>query len=302
AADRLLQIGVRQIEQLLNAALAADFELLVRRARSHNIGAKLDRDLDRRQACPARGAENEDGLPRLHVAAILKPMQRRAVSNGDGGSGFIGNAVRQRDGFARGCDGLLAAAVKARIGEYPLADAKPFHARANAHYRAGNFAPWRKGQLGAVLVFSAHHQRVEKVERNGRYADRGLAFAGHRLRYLAHFKRVRSVKRLAQNCFHRLPQWKRPQSTRKGACMRGYFAIGAERISKPMNLGNLLRSAHAFGAKFFFTIGAHPKAFEARSDTSKAPAHLPVYHWATASEMILPLKCKLVGVELIEGA
>ena len=38
--------------------------------------------------------------------------------------------------------------------------------------------------------------------------------------------------------------------------MRGYFAIGAERISKPMNLGNLLRSAHAFGAKFFFTIGA----------------------------------------------
>ena len=36
--------------------------------------------------------------------------------------------------------------------------------------------------------------------------------------------------------------------------MRGYFAIGAERISKPMNLGNLLRSAHAFGASFFFTI------------------------------------------------
>jgi tRNA G18 (ribose-2'-O)-methylase SpoU len=84
--------------------------------------------------------------------------------------------------------------------------------------------------------------------------------------------------------------------------MRGYFAIGAERISKPMNLGNLLRSAHAFGAKFFFTIGAHPKAFEAKSDTSKAPLHLPVYHWAQASEMILPLRCKLVGVELIEGA
>jgi tRNA G18 (ribose-2'-O)-methylase SpoU len=84
--------------------------------------------------------------------------------------------------------------------------------------------------------------------------------------------------------------------------MRGYFAIGAERISKPMNLGNLLRSAHAFGAKFFFTIGAHPKAFEAKSDTSKAPLHLPVYHWAQASDMILPLRCKLVGIELIEGA
>jgi tRNA G18 (ribose-2'-O)-methylase SpoU len=84
--------------------------------------------------------------------------------------------------------------------------------------------------------------------------------------------------------------------------MRGYFAIGAERISKPMNLGNLLRSAHAFGAKFFFTIGAHPKAFEAKSDTSKAPLHLPVYHWGQASDLILPLRCKLVGIELIEGA
>ena len=84
--------------------------------------------------------------------------------------------------------------------------------------------------------------------------------------------------------------------------MRGYFAIGAERISKPMNMGNLLRSAHAFGAKFFFTIGAHPRAFEAKSDTSKAVHHLPVYHWANADEMFLPLQCKLVGVELIEGA
>jgi tRNA G18 (ribose-2'-O)-methylase SpoU len=67
-------------------------------------------------------------------------------------------------------------------------------------------------------------------------------------------------------------------------------------------MGNLLRSAHAFGAKFFFTTGTHPRAFEAKSDTSKAVHHLPVYHWANAGEMILPLQCKLVGVELIEGA
>jgi tRNA G18 (ribose-2'-O)-methylase SpoU len=69
-----------------------------------------------------------------------------------------------------------------------------------------------------------------------------------------------------------------------------------------MNMGNLLRSAHAFGAKFFFTIGAHPRAFEAKSDTSKAVHHLPVYRWANADEMTLPLSCKLVGVELIEDA
>lgn len=84
--------------------------------------------------------------------------------------------------------------------------------------------------------------------------------------------------------------------------MRGYFAIGAERISKPMNLGNLLRSAHAFGAKFFFTIAAHPRAFEAKSDTSKAAHRLPLYRWASADEISLPLQCKLVGVELIEDA
>ena len=30
--------------------------------------------------------------------------------------------------------------------------------------------------------------------------------------------------------------------------MRGYFGIGVEGISKPMNLGSLFRTAHAFGA------------------------------------------------------
>ena len=38
--------------------------------------------------------------------------------------------------------------------------------------------------------------------------------------------------------------------------MRGYFGIGVEGISKAMNLGNLMRSAHAFGASFFFTVDA----------------------------------------------
>ncbi len=38
--------------------------------------------------------------------------------------------------------------------------------------------------------------------------------------------------------------------------MRGYFGIGVEGISKPMNLGSLWRTAHAFGASFVFTVGA----------------------------------------------
>ena len=38
--------------------------------------------------------------------------------------------------------------------------------------------------------------------------------------------------------------------------MRGYFGIGVDRISKTMNVGNLFRSAHAFGAGFVFTVQA----------------------------------------------
>jgi tRNA G18 (ribose-2'-O)-methylase SpoU len=84
---------------------------------------------------------------------------------------------------------------------------------------------------------------------------------------------------------------------------RGYFAIGAEGISKPMNLGAILRTAHAFGASFVFTIGAHHKVRDVlRSDTSKTYAHVPYYDWATVEELALPRGCALVGVELTADA
>jgi tRNA G18 (ribose-2'-O)-methylase SpoU len=83
---------------------------------------------------------------------------------------------------------------------------------------------------------------------------------------------------------------------------RGYFAIGAERMSKSLNLGNLMRSAHAFGAAFTFTIGATYRALEAAADTSKGTLHLPHYDWRGVDELRLPQGCKLVGVELIEDA
>ncbi len=82
--------------------------------------------------------------------------------------------------------------------------------------------------------------------------------------------------------------------------VRGYFGIGAERISKPLNLGNLIRSAHAFGASFVFTIGAHPRALDLSSDTSKSLTRLPYYHWHTAEEVRLPDDCRLVGIELMD--
>ena len=68
-----------------------------------------------------------------------------------------------------------------------------------------------------------------------------------------------------------------------------------------MNLGNLLRSAHAFGASFFFTVNA---AFDARqtalSDTSDAAQHLPLYTFDAPDAMQLPRACQLVGIEFTE--
>lgn len=85
--------------------------------------------------------------------------------------------------------------------------------------------------------------------------------------------------------------------------MRGYFGVGAEEISKPMNLGGLMRTAHAFGASFFFTVNAHPKVREAyNSDTSRSFDRVPYYAWASVDELRLPRGCALVGVELTDDA
>jgi hypothetical protein len=88
----------------------------------------------------------------------------------------------------------------------------------------------------------------------------------------------------------------------KPGTARGYFAIGIEGGSKAVNLGNLLRSAHAFGASFVFTIGADPRVMDTIADTSRAPSHLPLYHWQSIDELRLPRGCRLVGVELLDEA
>lgn len=94
----------------------------------------------------------------------------------------------------------------------------------------------------------------------------------------------------------------RPVSSQWPPLPRGYFAIGAERMSKALNLGNLMRSAHGFGASFTFTVGASYQAMEARADTSKGQWHLPHYNWTRTADLVLPHGCKLVGIELIDDA
>jgi tRNA G18 (ribose-2'-O)-methylase SpoU len=84
--------------------------------------------------------------------------------------------------------------------------------------------------------------------------------------------------------------------------LRGFFAIGAEGISKPMNLGNLVRSAHAFGASFVFLVKADYAVQRARSDTSQAEFQLPVYDYPSPEALQLPRGCRLVGCELVEEA
>ena len=84
--------------------------------------------------------------------------------------------------------------------------------------------------------------------------------------------------------------------------MRGFFAIGAEGISKPMNLGNLIRSAHAFGASFVFLVRTEYGVRSAASDTSRAQEQLPVYDFPSVAELRLPRGCRLVGCELVDEA
>ena len=84
--------------------------------------------------------------------------------------------------------------------------------------------------------------------------------------------------------------------------MRGYFGIGVEGLSKPVNASNLFRSAHALGASFIFTIEATYAARDAALDTSRAIDNMPYYRWDTLDALVLPKGCMLVGIELTDDA
>ncbi len=96
----------------------------------------------------------------------------------------------------------------------------------------------------------------------------------------------------------------RPPARPLGAAgARGYFGIGVEGVSKSANVGALLRTAHAFGAAFCFTVAA---AYDARAgrvaDTSDTAAHVPLWRFPTLDSLSLPQGCVLVGVEFLADA
>jgi tRNA G18 (ribose-2'-O)-methylase SpoU len=89
----------------------------------------------------------------------------------------------------------------------------------------------------------------------------------------------------------------------EGGKQRGYFGIGVEGISKPMNLGAVLRTAHAFNASFAFSIGASfDVAAVLASDTSVAFNSLPLQLHAGLDDFRLPFGCRLIGIEIAEDA
>ena len=69
-----------------------------------------------------------------------------------------------------------------------------------------------------------------------------------------------------------------------------------------MNVGNLFRSAHAFGSSFVFTIGADLPRNTSKSDTSEAALQVPYYPFSDLAALRLPKGCSLVGVELRDDA
>ena len=85
--------------------------------------------------------------------------------------------------------------------------------------------------------------------------------------------------------------------------LRGYFGIGVESLSKPMNHGALQRTAHAFGASFTFAVAAAPRIrVMHNADTAKSDLHVPWYLWDSVDDMRLPKGCQLVGIELTDDA
>lgn len=88
--------------------------------------------------------------------------------------------------------------------------------------------------------------------------------------------------------------------------MRGYFGIGIDNASKKGNMGNLIRTAHAFGAAFAFAVKPKVQAHDGVMvtqdfvDTSKSHQAIPFFNYMTVDEVEIPQGCKIIGVEITD--
>jgi hypothetical protein len=160
-------------------------------------------------------------------------VNRGAVSDGEPRRRLIADAIRHRQHRRRAGHRDFTAAVRARIGEHALARAEAGHSGAGSHNRAGHLAARREREIRLVLIFAAHHQRVEKVQRGGVHANRHLARAGLRLRDIAHDQRARAIEAVAKDGFHRCisPDLPRiPASKTRPSNARCRMQTGARRM------------------------------------------------------------------------
>jgi len=85
--------------------------------------------------------------------------------------------------------------------------------------------------------------------------------------------------------------------------MKGYFGIGVEGVNKGANVGALMRTAHAFGAAFVFTVSAQLRQKDVRAaDTAGTADNVPFHRFADLESFRLPDACSLVGVEITDDA
>lgn len=84
--------------------------------------------------------------------------------------------------------------------------------------------------------------------------------------------------------------------------LRGYYGIGVYKPKTAENIGTLLRSAHAFGADFVFTIGNRYR--KQPSDTTDAAKHIPLFQFSSLEdfESHKPTNCKSICIEITDNA
>lgn len=83
--------------------------------------------------------------------------------------------------------------------------------------------------------------------------------------------------------------------------MRGWFAVGVWHPKSAENIGTLIRSAHAFGASFVFTIG---RRYQRQSSAVRLDRHIPVLHFDSLDQVktAMPTGARVVAVELNDRA
>jgi tRNA G18 (ribose-2'-O)-methylase SpoU len=81
--------------------------------------------------------------------------------------------------------------------------------------------------------------------------------------------------------------------------MRGFFAIGLEAVTRPMNAGTLFRAAYAFGASYAFALSDDRLGRRAaQADTSASARHLPFFRVPSIDALPMPEGALLIGIEI----